>query len=402
MLLARLCKALLRDGVLTLIDADGTTYRFGRSGRPSDLVVRLHHPSLRHRLLLRPFRTLRDAYADGTLTLDRGDVSDLCDLYAKNLARLAARREARALDRALGRWQRLSEAARPARAKRTGDLPDVVYDGFLDRDRQCSCAYFSDPEANLEEAQEAKKQHLAAKLLLRPGQRVLEVGSGWGSLALYLARVGGVDVTGITTSERQLAVSRRRASEAALAGRVSFHMRDLGRETGRYDRVVSVGALEHVGASGYGAFFARLREVLADDGVAVVHGVGRADAPGASLPWLCAPLFAGGHPPALSELLPAIERERLWVTDVEILRLHYAETLLHWRDRLVAGWDRTSIAHGDRLCRRLEIDLALAEAGFRHGALMVFQIQLARRSDAVPLTRAYIYDEGRAPPELAA
>lgn len=403
MLLASLCKSLLRDGAVTLIDADGATYRLGRAGRPADLVVRLHDPRLASRLVTDPSGALAAAYVDGSLTLDRGDVYDLVDLYARNLARVAARPEARTLGRTVGRWQRLAERVPPmlssARVEGTGDggadLPDLLYDCFLDRDRHCSSAYFADPDANLEEAQEAKQQHLAAKLLLRPGQHVLDVGCGWGGLALYLARTGGVDVTGLTRSAEQLAVARRRAAEAELAGRVSFHRRDFLHETGRYDRVLSVGALEHVGPAGYRAFFRRLRAILAEDGVAVVCSIGRADEPGPTLPWLRAPIFAGGRPPALSELLRAVEGERLWVTDVEILRLHYAETLRHWRHRLIACWDHASQLYDDRACRRVEVDLALAEAGFRHGGLMVFQLQLARRCDAVPLTREYIYDAGR-------
>jgi cyclopropane-fatty-acyl-phospholipid synthase len=205
--------------------------------------------------------------------------------------------------------------------------------------------------------------------------------------------VGGVDVTGTTLSAEQLSVARRRAAEADLAGQVSFHLRDLRHETGKYDRVVSAGMLEHLDWPRHRELFGRLRDLLTDDGVAVVHSVGRMDAPAASLPpWLRARLFPGGYVPALSELLPVIERERLWVTDVEILRLHYAETLRHWRRRFVANWERVARLHDDRSCRRWEFSLALREAGFRRGGLMVFQIQLARRADAVPLTREYMYE----------
>jgi cyclopropane-fatty-acyl-phospholipid synthase len=405
MLLARLSQALLRDGALTLIDADGTTYRLGRAGRPVDLVVRLHDPRLGLTLPLRPARALADAYAGGALTLDRGDLYDLCDLCARNLARLAASPGARAFDGVIDRALRLwpGAGAAPSRPDLgapprhpAADLPDELGDCFLDRDRQRSSAYFADPDADLSEAQEAQRQHLAAKLLLRPGQRVLEVGSGFGGLALHLAREGGVDVTGLVRSEAELAVSRRRAAEQDLAGQASFHLRGLDRETGRYDRVVSIGGLPR-GASGQRAFFARLREVLTEDGVAVVHGVGRAGGADGALPWLRPPLFPAGRPPALSEVLGAVEQARLWVTDVEILRLHYAETLRRWRLRLVAGWERAAALHGERPCRRLEVDLCLAEAGFRHAGLMVYEIQLARRKDAVPLTRDYLHDEAPLP-----
>jgi cyclopropane-fatty-acyl-phospholipid synthase len=399
MLFARLCKTLVRDGALTLIDADGTTYRVGRPGRTPDLVIRFHDRSLDHRLAVAPCFHLGEAYVDGTLTLERGGVFDLFDLYARNLERLAARAAVSFWERAVLRSQRLGEAVDPLFRRREGVGPKDLADGhdpFLDWDRPEAGAYFADPRTPLEAAQEAERQHLAAKLLLRPGQTVLDVDSGWGALSLHLAEVGSVDVTGITRSPQQLAVARRRAAGAAVAGRVSFYQRDLHHETGRYDRVISVGTLERLDPTGYGAFFGRLREVLTEDGVAVVQCLGRSGTPGAGLPWLRAPAFAGAHAPALSQLLPAIEGARLWVTDVEILRLHHAEALRHWRRRLVSDWERVSQRHGDRFCRRWELSLALAETGFRRGGLLVLEIQLAKRADAVPLTREYIYERTRA------
>jgi cyclopropane-fatty-acyl-phospholipid synthase len=382
MLLATLCKALVRDGALTLIDADGITYRFGRPTRAADVVVRLHDRSLHRKLALDPFVALGEAYTEGSLTVERGDVHELLDLCVRNLERLRGRAEAR--------WAlALTRRFAPPR----GDLSEILDDALLDRDRQYSCAYFADPGMSLEEAQEAKKQHLAGKLLLRTGQKVLDVGCGFGGLALHLAEVGGVDVTGITLSTEQVSVARRRAAEAELASQVSFHVRDLRHETGKYDRVVSVGMLEHAGWPRHRELFGRLRDLLTDEGVAVVHSVARMDGPSASVPaWLRARLSPGAYVPALSELLPLIERERLWVTDVEILRLHYAETLRHWRRRFVAGWERVSRLHDEKTCRRWEFYLALREVGFRRGALMVFEIQLARRADAVPLTRDYMYE----------
>jgi cyclopropane-fatty-acyl-phospholipid synthase len=399
MLLARVCKTLIQDGALTLIDADGRTHRFGRTRRAADVVVRLTDRSLHWKLAVNPYLYLGEAYMDGTLTVERGDVYDLLDICGKNLSRFTAHPAARAF-RALGRTRNLVQQYNPVGRARSNvahhhDLSDVLYDHFLDRDRQYSCAYFEDPRMSLDEAQDAKKRHLTAKLLLRSGQRVLDIGSGWGGLSLHLARAAPVEVTGITLSERQLAVARRRAAEAELGDRVRFELRDFREETGRYDRVVSVGMFEHVGLPHYGEFFARLRDLLTEDGVAVIHAIGRMDGPSTTSPWVRKYIFPRAYVPALSELLPAIERARLWVTDVEILRLHYAETLRHWRRRFVAGWPRLVALYDERFCRMWEFYLALGEAGFRRGGLMVFQIQLARRVDTVPVTRDYLLERRR-------
>jgi cyclopropane-fatty-acyl-phospholipid synthase len=396
-LLARLCERAIQDGALTLIDADGRTHRFGRASRPADVVVRLHDRSLHHRLLLRPSVALAEAYADGTLTVERGGVYDLLDLLAHNRAALDAHPAAR-IRRAIESHAPLLQRTPTSPERDRSDLvPESVHDCFLDWDRQSSCAYFSDPRMTLEEAQQAKKHHIASKLLLRPGQRVLDIGSGWGGLALHLADAEHVEVTGITLSPRELAVSRRRALEAELGSRVSFHLRDFQDERGTYDRVVSVGAFEQLRAPRYAAFFQKIHDVLEGSGVAVVHSIGRADGPSASSAWLRKYVSPDARVPALSEVLPAIERARLWVTDVEVLRLHYAETLRHWRRRFLARWDRVAARYDARRCRMWEFHLALAEAAFRRGGLMVFQLQLARRPDAVPLTRDYLYERTLGP-----
>jgi cyclopropane-fatty-acyl-phospholipid synthase len=402
MLLARILDVLIVEGTLTLIDDGGVTHHFGPySGRGAEVVVRLSDRRLHWKLLLNPYLYLGEAYMDGTLTIEHGSVYDLLDLGARNLARLNQRRAAR-LGRILGRTRTFLQQYNPAgRARRNVahhyDLPDTLYDHFLDPDRQYSCAYFADPQMTLEDAQEAKKRHLTAKLLLRPGQRVLDIGSGWGGLCLHLAQVADVDVTGITLSTRQFAVARRRAAEAGLEGRVRFHLRDFRSEMGQYDRIVSVGMFEHVGTPHYGSFFRKLRDLLPDDGVAVLHAIGRMDGPNTTGPWVRKYIFPGAYIPALSEVLPPIERAGLWVTDLEILRLHYAETLRHWRRRFLDNAGAVARAHDARFCRMWEFYLALSEVGFRRGGLMVFQVQLAKRIDAVPLTRDYLFDPARSP-----
>lgn len=271
------------------------------------------------------------------------------------------------------------------------DLSEELYALFLDRDRNYSCAYFNTPGDSLETAQANKQELIRRKLLLRPGMRVLDIGSGWGGLALSFARnVEGLSVTGITLSEEQRRIAEARARAEGLAHRVSFHLRDYRSEQGSYDRIVSVGMFEHVGVNHYGRFFHKLRELLAPDGIALLHAIGRKDGPGLTNAWLRRYIFPGGYTPALSEVLPAIEKQRLWVTDVEILRLHYAETLRHWRERFLAHRDRVRALYDERFCRMWELYLTAAEMNFRHLGLMVFQIQLSRDVLAVPLTREYL------------
>jgi cyclopropane-fatty-acyl-phospholipid synthase len=278
------------------------------------------------------------------------------------------------------------------------DLSGELYRLFLDADRQYSCAYFTTPELSIDEAQRAKKRHLAAKLLLAPGQRILDIGSGWGGLALYLAEAGGGEVTGLTLSEEQQRESTLRAAATGLADRVSFRLEDYRHATGSFDRIVSVGMFEHVGINHYDAFFGKLRQLLKPDGVALLHSIGRMSGPWYTNSFIRKHIFPGGSIPALSEVIPAIERAGLWVTDVEILRLHYAETLLAWRQRFMAAQDRVRALYDDRFCRMWEFYLAACEVFFRRQDGMVFQLQLARARDAVPLTRDYITDAERSLP----
>jgi cyclopropane-fatty-acyl-phospholipid synthase len=277
------------------------------------------------------------------------------------------------------------------------DLSGKLYDLFLDKDRQYSCAYFTNNNKTLDEAQHDKKRHLAAKLLLtKPGLKVLDIGSGWGGLGLYLARVCQADVTGVTLSAEQLKVSNDRAKAEGLAERARFHLRDYREEQGRYDRIVSVGMFEHVGAGNYRAFFRKMKELLKDDGVAVLHSIGRMSPPGSTNPWLRKYIFPGGYTPALSETFAAIEQEGLWITDVEILRLHYADTLKEWRRRFQENRAEVARLYDERFCRMWEFYLAGCEVAFRRMDQMVFQIQIAKRQDAVPLTRDYMLDWERA------
>ena len=396
---SRLLTEVIRTGRLTVIDATGRVHPFGPGDSGSDVTVRLCDPLLPLRILLRPSLALGEAYMDGTISIEKGTLRDLLHLCTSNLEALdqhpigALRGE---LDRLLRRLQQDNRLARArANIAHHYDLSGALYDLFLDRDRQYSCAYFQTGAESLEDAQEKKKHHIMAKLLLEPGMRVLDVGSGWGGLALEMAQTAGADVTGLTLSQEQLAVATERAVTAGLSSRVRFALRDYREEQETYDRIVSVGMFEHVGVAHYRTYFDTLRQRLNPEGIALVHAIGRANPPGSTDPWLRKYIFPGGYCPALSEVLAAVERSGLWVTDIEILRLHYAETLRHWFERFQANRDRAKAIYDERFCRMWEFYLAACEAAFRNGPMMVFQLQLARRRDAVPLTRDYITGQER-------
>jgi cyclopropane-fatty-acyl-phospholipid synthase len=398
MLFGEFAKQVLQWGRLTIIDANSRRHDVGGQDGPW-VTIRLHDKSLHHRLALNPYLHLGEAYMDGTLTIEQGSFYDFMDICAAN----SPNAYAHPLGRALSAGQKLLRHLHqhnPIRRAQANvahhyDLSDSLYDLFLDRDRQYSCAYFTHRHDDLEQAQRDKKRHLVAKLLLRPGQRVLDIGSGWGGLALHLAEAGAAEVVGITLSEEQLRVSRERARRRGLADRVRFELRDYREQTGVFDRIVSVGMFEHVGVKHYPEFFRAVRNLLTEDGIAVLHSIGRMDGPGATNPWIRKYIFPGGYSPALSEVLPVVERLGLWVTDIEILRLHYAETLRAWRKRFMANRARIAELYDERFCRMWEFYLVGSELAFRRMGHMVFQMQLARRQDAVPLTRDYITDSER-------
>lgn len=394
LLLRGLLRQIIRKGALTVIAPDGGSHHIG-NGLPS-ITIRIVEPGIIPRLLLNPDLALGEAYMDGTLVVEDGDIYDFLDLCFANMG-WSSGHGLRRLRASVKRLVRRFAQHNPIPIARANvahhyDLSDTLYELFLDADRQYSCAYFVSPDDTLERAQEQKKRHLAAKLLLRPGQRILDIGSGWGGLGLYLAQVADVDVTGLTLSTEQYAYAQRRANKIAVGGHVRFLQKDYRQEDGRYDRIVSVGMFEHVGVGHYRQYFNKLRDLLDEDGVALIHTIGRADGPGATNAWINKYIFPGGYIPALSEILPAIERAGLYVTDIEVLRLHYAETLKAWRQRFNTNRQRVAEIYDDRFCRMWEFYLAGSEAAFRHGGLINFQIQLSKRVDTVPLTRDYALD----------
>ena len=389
-------------GNLEVIDSDGKCHAFGdRTG--TAVVLRLSDRRLERGLAFNPQMVLGEAYMQGRLVVEAGTIYDFLEIMLSNAERQPLPRWVCALDsvrRLSKRMQQYNPAPRArANVAHHYDINGAIYDLFLDADRQYSCAYFHDT-SDLDEAQRAKKRHIAAKLALKKGHRVLDIGSGWGGLDLYLASIALVDITGITLSVEQLQVARARVKDTALQGSVRFDLRDYRHVKGYFDRIVSVGMFEHVGVNHYQTYFDKVAALLNDDGVALIHSIGRFDTPAVTNPFIAKYIFPGGYIPALSEVLPAIERSGLFVTDVEILRLHYAETLRHWRTRFLANRHKAEHLLGDTFCRMWEFYLAASETAFRYQGLMVFQIQLAKHQRALPLTRDYMLDEERRLAEL--
>jgi len=392
-LLAHMLTRFVQNGTLRVFDANGKLHVF--DGTPEPVVtLRLSDKALHHKLFFNPELYAGEAYMDGTLTFEDCTVYDFLRLFSMNRVSLGAHPLQGALRRA---WKlfRTVQQYNPVRTAKTNvahhyDLSGDLYKLFLDEDRQYSCAYFLDETDSLEQAQENKKRHIAAKLLIKPGQKILDIGSGWGGMALYLASLADVQVTGVTLSKEQYDVATRRAEALGLAGRVRFELRDYREIEGRFDRIVSIGMFEHVGVGHYDSFFTKIHTLLAEDGVALLHAIGHRSPPGTTSPWIRKYIFPGGYAPALSEVFAAVERQYLWATDVEILRLHYADTLRAWRRRFDANRAKIAALYDERFCRMWEFYLVSAELTFRHGSGFVFQMQLTRQPDAAPLTRGYI------------
>lgn len=398
-MLRRMLTNFIKTGRLTVIEANGRRYSVGDPAAPQPgVTVRLSGRFTLLRLFIHPQLYLGEAYMNGGLIVERGSLWDLFELCGRNLQNLGRPTQSRLLRLVqnaacfLQQWNSRGTARR--NAAHHYDLSYDLYRRFLDEDLQYSCAYFADKDMTLGEAQAAKKQHIAAKLNLAPGQRVLDIGCGFGGLALSLARDHGARVTGITLSQQQFAIAQKRAAE--LADKVSFEIRDYREIEGPFDRIVSVGMFEHVGAPNYQTFFDAVARLLTEDGVALIHSIGRADPPRLTDPWIRKYIFPGGYIPSLSEVLPAVERAGLWVTDIEVLRLHYAETLRCWRERFLKDRAAIRAIYDDRFCRMWEFYLALSEMAFRYDTLMVFQLQLTRRIGTMPVTRDYMFEAEQA------
>ena len=384
---------LIKFGHLEVETADGVVQIFGDRTGPR-LGVKLNDRAAERELTFDPTLALGELYMDGRLVVTKGDLYDVMTLGERNIVEFGGPRWLKMLEDARIATRRFRQRNDRYRARRNiahhYDLNVKLYDLFLDADRQYSCAYFEHPGATLEEAQLAKKRHIAAKLLVDDDHNVLDIGCGFGGMGLYLANTAGARATGVTLSKEQHAVATKRAIDSCLADRVNFQLQDYRDVEGQFDRIVSVGMFEHVGIGGFDEYFQNVARLLKDDGVMLLHAIGRSGKPNATNPWIAKYIFPGGYIPSLSEVFASIERAGLYVTDTEILRLHYAETLKEWRRRFMANRDEAKALYDERFCRMWEFYLAGSEVSFRVDANMVFQIQLAKRQDVVPLTRDYI------------
>jgi cyclopropane-fatty-acyl-phospholipid synthase len=396
MLVEGFLRRLVRKGELRVIDAGGRSYEFKGQEPLTRATIRFTDRRIEREMLLNPGLAVPEAYVDGRLIVEEGDLRDFLEICSVNTSiglPLSGYSFSGPLRRLL---RRLYQFHPPQRSKANVahhyDLSGALYELFLDSERQYTCAYFPTGKEDIEEAQRAKERHIAAKLLLRPGQKVLDMGCGWGSLALHLAGEHQVDVTGVTLSEEQVRWGNERMRARGLGDRARLLLQDYRAATGRFDRIVSIGMLEHVGINHYGTLFRQIRDLLPDDGVALVHSIGRRDGPHINHPWLTKWIFPGSYAPALSEVIPAIERQGLWITDLEILRLHYTQTLKRWREKFLANWDKAKAIYDERFCRMWDVYLVGTELFFTHQGGFIFQIQVTKEQTAVPLTRDYIYE----------
>ena len=388
LMLDRLIRSSFKEGSALFHLPGGRTLRVG-DGEP-EVVVRIADLRTALAIAAHPTLALGEAFMDGGLTLEKGDIYGLLALVGRNF-KYRVHRPPSLLRRLV---KRLNQANDRLSARRNVhhhyDLSVDLYRRFLDEDLQYSCAYFARPDMTLDEAQAAKKRHIMGKLFIEPGMKVLDIGCGWGGLGLTLAEEAGAKVTGVTLSIEQQALATQRARARGVAERAEFRLQDYRDVDGPFDRIVSVGMFEHVGVPNYDAYFQAIARLLNDDGVAMIHSIGRKDIPAETNPWMAKYIFPGGYIPALSEVLPAIERAGLWVTDVEVLRLHYAETVKAWRMRFLKQREEIKGLYDERFCRMWEFYFACSEIAFRYCGHMVFQLQLSKQPDAVPLTRDYI------------
>lgn len=393
-LLSHMLKGFVQTGTLTVVDVDGKRHVFsGRQG--PEVTFRLHDKALYTKLFFNPEMGAGEGYMNGTLTFENCSLEDFLGFFSINRLALGSYPLQAFLRKISRKFRSLQQYNPIGKAQENVahhyDLSNDFYKLFLDEDMQYSCAYFKHEKETLEQAQLNKKRHLATKLLLKPGQRILDIGSGWGGLALYIATLADVEVVGVTLSKEQYDLSKQRTKTLGLNDRVQFKLQDYRQVEGTFDRIVSVGMFEHVGVQHYGEFFKKIYDLLTDSGVGLIHSIGHMSPPGTASPWLRKYIFPGAYSPAMSEVFTALELNSLWATDIEILRIHYANTLREWHNRFESNRDKIASMYDERFCRMWEFYLVSVGMMFRTGSQMVFQLQVAKQRDATPLTRDYIW-----------
>ncbi len=397
--LSNMLRSFIKVGSLKVIDAGAQTHVF--SGAPGPAVtMKLTDPALYKKLFFNPELHAGEAYMDGRMSFPDSSLRDFLTLFSMNRLSLSGQPTQRVL-RTISRKLKGFQQANPIGKAQENvahhyDLGNAFYKMFLDKEMFYSCAYFRQDDDTLEAAQINKCRLIASKLNLKPGQNVLDIGSGWGGLARYLAKVADVNVTGVTLSKEQYALAVERTKAEGLESKVRFELMDYRHLTTKFDRIVSVGMFEHVGVRHYNEFFGKINKLLADDGVMLLHSIGHMSPPGTASPWLRKYIFPGAYSPALSEVFPAVENNSLWVTDCEFLRVHYANTLKHWHQRFEANRPAVAKMYDERFCRMWEFYLISAEMMFRTGSQEVFHMQLAKKRDAAPIVRDYVTDTQRA------
>lgn len=396
-----LSRRLITFGKLAIILPNGATVRLGDltfNQEEPEVVIHLKSWLTAAKIALHPDLYFGEAYMNEAFVLEHGTLRQLLDLCSRNIAGVVRRRwiALTLLQKLVSRvYERNSLRSSCRNVAHHYDLKESLFRLFLDGDLQYSCAYFRSSTQSLEQAQLEKKNHIISKLLLKPGHRVVDIGCGWGGLAMSIVQRETVQMTAVTVSPQQLLLARARAREIGIDHRISFELKDYRELQSGYDRAVSVGMFEHVGRPNYQIFFDKIANILNEDGVALIHSIGRAEGPGQTSAWTRRYIFPGGYIPALSEVIPAVERAGLWITDIEILRLHYAETLREWGDRFAANRQAVRSIYDERFCKMWEFYLAGSEMAFRHNRLMVFQLQIAKRVDSVPITREYMFEGER-------
>ena len=395
MYLARFLEKIIKKDGFVLIDANSNKYIIGKPKKENPITLKLLDKKLHYKLLFYPDLYFGEAYTDGSLRIENGTLSDFLEIFIKSIGRSQINIFSKLLNSLRGSYRFFTNYNFVKKSKKNiahhYDISESLYELFLDPKRQYSCAYFKDENDSLEEAQNNKIDHIIKKLNLKPNQRVLDIGSGWGSLAIEIAKKTQCEVVGITLSENQFEYSKKKAKDMNLENQVEFRLIDYRQMDEKFDRIVSVGMFEHVGRKFYKKYFKKLSNLLNDDGVALIHTIGSANPPRDPQPWITKHIFPGGYTPSLSELADPIEKSGLIISDLEVLRLHYSLTLRHWKERFLSKKDKILEMFDEKFFRIWEFYLTGCEMEFKWGQQVVFQFQLTKELKSTPITRNYIY-----------